>query len=70
MLIQAGSLETLVDQIRAFVARASEDGIEQIYSEYPNMVHVWHLHRDVTPDGTRAIDEAGAFIRRHTGAAD
>ena len=34
--------------------------------EYPDMVHVWHLLRAMTPEGTRAIDEAGTFIRKHT----
>jgi acetyl esterase/lipase len=66
LLLQAGALETLVDQIRAFATRAKEDGAPLCYSEYPDMVHVWHLLRRMTPEGTRAIDEAGAFIREHT----
>jgi acetyl esterase/lipase len=66
LLLQAGSLETLVDQIRAFAARAREAGTALTFSEYPDMVHVWHLLRAVTPDGMRAIDEAGTFIRKHT----
>lgn len=66
LLVQAGELETLVDQIRAFAARAKEAGAPLTFSEYPDMVHVWHLLRAVTPDGVKAIDEAGAFIRAHT----
>jgi acetyl esterase/lipase len=68
LLVQAGSLETLVDQIRAFAARAKEAGTALTFSEYPDMVHVWHLLRAMTPEGMRAIDEAGTFIREHTGA--
>jgi acetyl esterase/lipase len=58
-----------VDQIRAFAARAREAGTALTFSEYPDMVHVWHLLRAMTPEGTRAIDEAGAFIREHTSAS-
>jgi len=69
LLVQAGSLETLVDQIRAFVSRAKEAGAPLTSSEYPDMVHVWHLLRAATPEATRAIDEAASFIRTHTGAS-
>lgn len=66
LLLQAGTLETLIDQIRAFAARAREAEVPLSFVEYPDMVHVWHLLRGVTPAGTKAIDEAGAFIRAHT----
>lgn len=66
ILVQAGALETLVDQIRAFATRAKEEGAPLTFAEYPDMVHVWHLLRKMTPEGTRAIAEAGAFIRQHT----
>jgi acetyl esterase/lipase len=65
LLVQAGSRETLIDQIRAFVARAREAGTALTFSEYPDMVHVWHLLRGMTPEASRAIAEAGAFIRTH-----
>lgn len=68
LLVQAGSLETLVDQIRDFVQRAKDAGNDLTYAEYPDMVHVWHLLRAMTPEAMKAIDEAGAFIRRHTAA--
>jgi monoterpene epsilon-lactone hydrolase len=69
LLVQAGALETLVDQIRVFARRAQEAGAPLTYAEYPDMVHVWHLLRAMTPDGGKAIDEAGAFIREHTSGA-
>ena len=68
LLVPAGSHETLVAQIRAFVARARDAGVEITFSEHPDMVHVWHLLRAMTPDAQRAIDEAGAFIRDRGGA--
>ena len=65
LLIQAGAAEVLVDQIRAFANRGREAGVDVTLSAYVDMVHVWHLMRDATPDGQRAIDEAGAFARAH-----
>ena len=65
LLVQAGGAEVLVDQIRAFAARATEAGTDVRLSIYDDMVHVWHLMRDATPAGQRAIDEVGAFVRRH-----
>ena len=65
LLIQAGGAEVLVDQIRAFANRGREAGVDLTLSAYDDMVHAWHLMRDVTPDGQRAIDEAGAFARAH-----
>ena len=61
LLIQAGGAEVLVDQIRAFADARASAGADMTLSVYDDMVHVWHLMRDVTPDGQRAIDEAGAF---------
>ena len=65
LLIQAGGAEVLVDQIRAFAAARARPASDVTLSVYDDMVHVWHLMRDVTPDGQRAIDEAGAFARTH-----
>src|SRR5262249_53894749 len=67
LLVQAGSRETMVDQIRAFATRTRDAGTALTFSEYPDMVHVWHQFRGATPDAARAIAEAGAFIRKHTG---
>lgn len=66
LLVQAGGAEVLVDQIRAFAAGASAAGVDVTLSVYDDMVHVWHLMRDATPDAQRAIDEIGAFVRAHT----
>lgn len=68
LLVQAGSLETLIDQIRVFATRAREAGTALTFSEYPDMVHVWHLLGRMTPHAVGAIAEAGSFIRTHTGA--
>ena len=69
LLIQAGGAEVLVDQIRAFAARAADAGVNATLSVYDDMVHVWHLMRGATPAGQRAIDEIGAFARSHSARA-
>jgi epsilon-lactone hydrolase len=63
LLVHAGEAEVLVDQIRAFVARAEAAGVDVRLFVYPDMVHVWHLMREATTEAQRAIDEIGAFIR-------
>ena len=63
LLVQAGGAEVLVDQIRAFAARAADAGVDIRLSVYDDMVHVWHLMRGATPAGQKAIDEVGAFAR-------
>lgn len=67
LLVHAGARETLVDQIRAFVARARDAGLDVTYVEQAEMIHVWHLHRGVTPEAQEAVDAIGAFLRSRTG---
>jgi epsilon-lactone hydrolase len=65
LLLQAGGVEVLVDQVRAFSARAGAAGVDVRLSVYDDMVHVWHMMRGVAPEAQRAIDEIGAFVRKH-----
>ncbi|MBA3637816.1 MAG: alpha/beta hydrolase [Acidobacteria bacterium] len=66
LLIHAGQAEVLVDQIGDFAARAKTAGVDVTFSVYEDMVHVWHLHRDVTPQAQAAIDEIGLFVQQQT----
>jgi monoterpene epsilon-lactone hydrolase len=66
LLVHAGELEVLVDQIHAFTQRAAAQGVDVRLSVYPDMVHVWHLMRVATPEAQRAIDEIGTFVRKLT----
>jgi acetyl esterase/lipase len=66
LLVHAGDAEVLVDQIRAFAARAEASGVDVQLEVYPDMVHVWHLMRAITPAAQRAIDEIGVFVRERT----
>lgn len=66
LLLHAGSAEVLVDQILEFATRAGRAGVLVNLDVYPDMVHVWHLLRDVTPEAQRAIDQIGLFVRKST----
>jgi epsilon-lactone hydrolase len=63
LLVHGGEAEVLIDQIRAFIARAQAAGVDVRPSIYPDMVHVWHLMTGATPQAQRAIDEVAAFVR-------
>lgn len=67
LLVHAGELEVLVDQVREFVRKAQASGIDVRFSVYKEMVHVWHLMSAVAPQAGEALAEVGAFIRRHAG---
>ncbi len=68
LLVQAGAVEVLLDQIRAFVVRAqaAADADVQL-SVYPDMVHVWHILHGIIPEAQRGIDEIAAFVAARVG---
>ena len=65
LLVQAGALEVLLDQIREFVGKARAAGVDVTCSVYEDMVHVWHMMAAAAPQSLEAIAEVGAFISRH-----
>ncbi|MFV8749507.1 alpha/beta hydrolase [Nannocystaceae bacterium ST9] len=62
LLIQAGAVEVLVDQIRAFVERARAAEVDVRLSVYDDMVHVFHILHGIIPDAQRGIDEIAEFV--------
>jgi acetyl esterase/lipase len=67
MLVQVGTAETLLDDSRAFAARAKADGVAVALEEWPDMIHSWHANVHVLPEARDAIARVGAFIRAHVG---
>jgi acetyl esterase/lipase len=65
LLIHLGEAEVLRDQVLAFDARLEQAAVQRELAVYPDMVHVWHMMTSATPDAQRAIDEVGAFVRKH-----
>lgn len=63
LLIHAGSDELLRDNIRAFVEKARAAGVKVIFDEWPGMFHAWHVAAAYLPEGRRAVEEIGMFLR-------
>ncbi|MCX4240488.1 alpha/beta hydrolase [Paraliomyxa miuraensis] len=64
LLVQAGALEVLVDQIRAFARRAEAAGVDVQLSVHDEMVHVWHILHGIIPEARAGIEEIASFVRR------
>ena len=66
MLIQVGSIETLLDDSTRLAERAESAGVEVELEVWDDMVHVWHLFAPILGEGQRAIERVGGFLREHT----
>jgi len=63
LYIQAGGNEVLIDEIRAFVARAEDANIDVQFDCYDGMFHCWQVFADVVQEGADAITRIGEYIR-------
>lgn len=68
LLIHAGEVEVLHDQISEFVKKAKLAELNVEFSVYDDMVHVWHMLIGFTPQAEKAIDEIAEFIKIKTSA--
>jgi len=67
LLIQVGTRDIFLDDSRLIAKRAQAGGVEVSLDEWPGMIHVWHLYASALDEGRQALENLGAFIRRHTG---
>jgi acetyl esterase/lipase len=67
MLVHAGTLEALIDDCRELVRRAREAGVEADLGVWHGLWHVFQAFPGF-PEGRRALQEVGGFVRRHTDA--
>lgn len=70
LLIQVGSEEVLLDDSTRLADAARQAGVDVSLEVWPGMIHVWHLFAPVLAEGRQALDQAGAFLRRHWPAAE
>lgn len=63
LLIQVGSIETLLDDAIRLAGRAAAAGVPTRLDVWPEMPHVWHLFHPALAAGRQAIEEGGAFVR-------
>ena len=67
LLIQVGDAEVLLDDSTRLAGIAREAGVEVRMDVWDDMIHVWHLFAPILPEGRQAIEQAGDFIKKHTG---
>jgi acetyl esterase/lipase len=64
LLIQVGSIETLLDDARALAQRAEASGIEVDLQVWDDMPHVWQHFAPILPEGQQAIAIIGDFLNK------
>lgn len=67
LLIQVGEREILYSDAAALATKARALALDVTFEEWPDMVHVWHLHYPRLATAREAIDRIAGFVRRHTG---
>jgi len=65
ILTQVGDREILLSDALRLTERARAADVHAELEVWDGMWHVWHLLAAFVPEGRRAIDGIGAFIRRH-----
>ena len=66
LLVQVGTDEVLLDDSVRFAARAKEAGVQVTLDVYKGMFHEFQMSARFLPEGRRAIEAAGEFIRSLT----
>ncbi len=67
ILIQVGGDETLLDDSTRLADKLKEARVPVTTEVADDMFHVWHAFAPILPEGQRAIDRAGAFLKEKTG---
>jgi acetyl esterase/lipase len=65
MLIQVGSAEALLADATRLAAAAGAADVPVTLEVWPHMIHAWPLWNARLAVGREALEDAGAFIRRH-----
>ena len=67
LLLQVGSIETLLDDTNELANRARAAGVDVEVDVWDGMPHVWHMYSDILPEARQAIQRVGEFALKHTG---
>jgi acetyl esterase/lipase len=65
LLVQVGSIETLLDDARALAERAQAAGVRVELQVWEDMPHVWQHFAPILPEAQQAIARIGEFVRKH-----
>jgi epsilon-lactone hydrolase len=67
LLIQVGSVETLLDDSIALARKAGVAEVPVTLQIWPEMIHIWHLFFPMLSAARRAIESGGSFVRNALG---
>lgn len=65
MLVQVGSIETMLDDSTAFAERAKATGVDVTLECWEGVFHGWHGSAHVLPEARQAIERIGEFFAEH-----
>ena len=65
LLVQVGSIETLLDDARALTERAQAAGVSVELEVWEDMPHVWQHFAPILPEAQHAIARIGEFVRKY-----
>jgi acetyl esterase/lipase len=63
LLMQVGDAEVLLDDTTRVAEKAKAAGVEVTLEVYPEMIHIFQIFAPVLPEGQRAIERIGAFLK-------
>ncbi len=69
LLIQAGSVEMLLDDSRRLAAAAQAAGVDTTLEVWDDMIHVWHFFYRLAPGARQAVDHIADFVARRVPVA-
>ncbi len=65
LLIHVGSAELLLDDARRLAEKAKNSGVEVELEIWDELTHVFHAFAGWIPEGQKAINKIGVFIRKY-----
>jgi acetyl esterase/lipase len=65
LLVQVGSIETLLEDANALTQRAQAAGVLAEWEVWEDMPHVWHHFAPILPEAQQAIARIGEFVRKY-----
>jgi len=65
LLIQVGTAEVLLDDAVRLAERAKAAGVDVTLERWEDMIHVWQFFAAMLPEGGKAIQRIGEFVRGH-----
>ena len=64
-LVHISAAEMLYDDARRYVTKAQSQGSPVTLQSWAHMAHVWHVFDRMLPEAHQALDEIGAFLKKH-----